>query len=596
MHAMGAISDEDKLDADEAKKVLRRAGRMALPFRKTIAGALAFTAVSTLGVVLGPVILGWAIDNGITPPGDTGVLRNAVIFYMGLTVVAYLAARQQYILINRAGEGFLRALRIRVFDHIQKQSLAFFDRNKSGVLVARMTADIESMGELVQWGLLQFVAAILLVGFALVAAFLTSWQLALAGLLVMPIIIVASRKFQRDSNAAYLDVRENIGQNLSALQEGIAGVRVIQAYAREPEQQRRFKESNRELYDSHVHSVRVSTWYFGLVETAGVLATALIVAVGGWLYSRGDVEIGQIVTVVLLYAQLFEPVQQLSQLYNTVQSSAASLNKLFGILDTEPDVDDGAEELPRTGSMVVDGVGFRYPATETPVLSDVSITVADGERLALVGPTGAGKSTLAKLMARLYDPTEGTITFGGIDLRDATLASLRHRVVVVPQEGFLFGGTIADNVRIARADATDDEVREAFAAIGALERFEEFSDGIHTEVRERGSRLSAGERQLVSLARAALVDPAVLVLDEATSNLDPGTEFIVEHALDSLMSGRTTIVVAHRLSTIQRADRIGVIDGGRLVELGNHAELIELGGRYATLAAAWQKSQPVAGQ
>ena len=596
MHAMGAISDEDKLDADEAKKVLRRAGRMALPFRKTIAGALAFTAVSTLGVVLGPVILGWAIDNGIAPPGDTGVLRNAVIFYMGLTVVAYLAARQQYILINRAGEGFLRALRIRVFDHIQKQSLAFFDRNKSGVLVARMTADIESMGELVQWGLLQFVAAILLVGFALVAAFLTSWQLALAGLLVMPIIIVASRKFQRDSNAAYLDVRENIGQNLSALQEGIAGVRVIQAYAREPEQQRRFKESNRELYDSHVHSVRVSTWYFGLVETAGVLATALIVAVGGWLYSRGDVEIGQIVTVVLLYAQLFEPVQQLSQLYNTVQSSAASLNKLFGILDTEPDVDDGAEELPRTGSMVVDGVGFRYPATETPVLSDVSITVADGERLALVGPTGAGKSTLAKLMARLYDPTEGTITFGGIDLRDATLASLRHRVVVVPQEGFLFGGTIADNVRIARADATDDEVREAFAAIGALERFEEFSDGIHTEVRERGSRLSAGERQLVSLARAALVDPAVLVLDEATSNLDPGTEFIVEHALDSLMSGRTTIVVAHRLSTIQRADRIGVIDGGRLVELGNHAELIELGGRYATLAAAWQKSQPVAGQ
>jgi ATP-binding cassette subfamily B protein len=594
MQAMGAIAEEDKLDADEAKKVLRRAGRMALPFRKTIAGALAFTAVSTLGVVLGPVILGWAIDNGIAER-DSAALRNAVIFYIGLTVVAYLSARQQFILINRAGEGFLRDLRVRVFDHIQKQSLAFFDRNKSGVLVARMTADIESMGELVQWGLLQFVAAIMLVGFALIAAFLASWQLALAGLLVMPVIIVASRKFQRDSNAAYLDVRENIGQNLSALQEGIAGVRVIQAYGRESEQQRRFKQSNRELYDSHVHSVRVSTWYFGLVETAGVMATALIVGVGGWLYSRGDVDVGQIVTVVLLYAQLFEPVQQLSQLYNTVQSSAASLNKLFGILDTEPDVDDGTEELPRTGSMVVDRVGFRYPATEAPVLSEVSITVADGERLALVGPTGAGKSTLAKLMARLYDPTEGTITFGGIDLRDATLASLRHRVVVVPQEGFLFGGTIADNVRVARADATDDEVRQAFAAIGALERFDEFADGIHTEVRERGSRLSAGERQLVSLARAALVDPAVLVLDEATSNLDPGTEFIVERALDSLMRGRTTIVVAHRLSTIQRADRIGVIDGGRLVELGNHDELLALGGRYAALATAWQKSQPVAG-
>ena len=595
MYGMGAVADEDKLDAEEAKKVLRRTARMAQPFRKTIAAALAFTALSTLGVVLGPVILGWAIDNGITPPGDTGVLRNAVIFYLFLTVVAYFAARQQYILINRAGEGFLRALRIRVFDHIQKQSLAFFDRNKSGVLVARMTSDVESMGELVQFGLLQFVSAILLVGFALVLALITSWQLTLVGMLVMPVIIVASRKFQRDSNAAYLDVRENIGQNLSTLQEGIAGVRVIQAYAREPEQQRRFKLSNRELYDSHVHSVRVSTWYFGLVEAAGVMATALIVGVGGWLYANDEVKIGQIITVVLLFAQLFEPVQQLSQLYNTVQSSAAALNKLFGILDTEPDVQDGPKELPASGDLVVDAVGFRYPATEAAVLSDVSITVADGERLALVGPTGAGKSTLAKLMARLYDPTDGTITFGGVDLRDATLASLRHRVVVVPQEGFLFGGTIADNVRIARFDATDDEVRDAFDAIGALERFLEFPDGIHTEVRERGSRLSAGERQLVSLARAALVDPAVLVLDEATSNLDPGTEFIVERALDSLMTGRTTIVVAHRLSTIQRADRIGVIDGGRLVELGTHTELVSAGGRYSLLADAWAKSQPVPG-
>ena len=592
MHGMGAISEADKLDAEEAKKVLRRAARMALPFKKTILGALFFTAISTFGVVMGPVILGWAIDNGITP-GDRTVLRNAVIFFVVLTVFSYLAARQQYILINRAGEGFLQSLRIRVFDHIQKQSLSFFDRNKSGVLVARMTADIESMGELVQWGLLQFVAAILLVLFALILTFVMSWQLALVGLLVMPIIIVASRKFQRDSNAAYLDVRENIGQNLSTLQEGIAGVRVIQAYAREPEQRRRFEESNRTLYDSHVHSVRVSTWYFGLVETSGVLATAIIVGVGGWLYTRGEVEVGVIIATVLLFAQLFEPVQQLSQLYNTLQSSAASLNKLFGILDTEPDILDGEQELPRTGEMIVDGVGFRYPATEAPVLSEVSITVADGERLALVGPTGAGKSTLAKLMARLYDPTEGTISFAGIDLRDATLASLRHRVVVVPQEGFLFGGTIADNVRVARFEATDDDVRAAFEAIGALERFEEFPEGIHTEVRERGSRLSAGERQLVSLARAALVDPGVLVLDEATSNLDPGTEFIVERALDSLMSGRTTIVVAHRLSTIQRADRIGVIDGGRLVELGTHTELVELGGKYAALADAWAKSQPV---
>jgi ATP-binding cassette subfamily B protein len=227
------------------------------------------------------------------------------------------------------------------------------------------------------------------------------------------------------------------------------------------------------------------------------------------------------------------------------------------------------------------------------VLSEVSLTVHDGERLALVGPTGAGKSTLAKLMARLYDPTVGDISFAGIDLCDATLASLRDRVVVVPQEGFLFNGTVADNVRIARSEATDDDIRDAFEAIGALERFEAFPEGIDTEVRERGSRLSAGERQLVSLARAALVDPAVLVLDEATSNLDPGTEVIVERALDKLMGGRTTIVVAHRLSTVKRADRIGVVDGGQLAELGNHDELVALGGRYAALAEAWERSQPV---
>ena len=591
MWGMNGVEEEDRLDVDETKQVLRRAARMAAPFKRTVAAAVGFSAITTFGMLLGPVLVRYGVDSGIEQR-DSDVLRNAVIGYVIVVTIAYLASRQQYIFINRAGEGFLRLLRVRVFGHIQKQSLAFFDRNKSGVLIARMTADIESMAELVQWGLLQFVSAALLITFSFILLLILSWQLTLVALVVMPIIVVAARKFQRDSNAAYLDVRENVGQNLSTLQEGIAGVRVIQAYAREPEQIRRFRTSNRGLYRSHLHSLRVSTWFFGLVEAAGVVASALAIGVGGWLVNRGDVSIGTVIAVVLLLAQLFEPVQQLSQLYNTVQSSTAALNKLFGILDTEPDLQDGALELPRSGEIVMNSVGFRYPSTEALVLSDVSITVADGERLALVGPTGAGKSTVAKLMARLYDPSQGDISFGGIDLRDATIESLRRQVVVVPQEGFLFGGTVADNVRIARAGASDRDVRDALDAIGALERFEEFEDGIHTEVRERGSRLSAGERQLVSLARAALVDPAVLVLDEATSNLDPGTEAIVERALETLMGSRTTIVVAHRLSTIRRADRIAVIDGGHLAELGDHDELIGLGGRYAALAGAWAKSQP----
>jgi len=593
MFRIGGIEEDDRLDADETRRVIRRVARMATPFRRTIFAALGFVALSTLALLLGPVIVRFGIDNGITE-GDRTTLGYAAMAYVVVALVAYLAARQQYIFINRAGEGFLRSLRIRLFEHIERQSLAFFDRNQSGVLVARMTADIESMAELVQWGLLQFVAAAFLVVMALVLMFALSWQLTIVALLVMPVVIVASRKFQRDSNAAYLEVRERVGQNLSELQEGIAGVRVIQAYGQEDEQTRQFVESNRDLYRSHVHSIRVSTWYFGLVEAMGVVATALAIGIGGWLVNRGDVTIGTVIAFVLLNAQLFEPVQQLSQLYNTVQSSAASLNKIFTILDTEPDITDGDDELPGAGDLVVDDVGFTYPETEAPVLGEISLHVVDGERLALVGPTGAGKSTLAKLMARLYDPSVGVISFDGIDLRDATLASLRQRIVVVPQEGFLFGGSVADNIRIARADATDDELRDALDSIGALERFEGFEDGIDTEVRERGSRLSAGERQLVSLARAALVDPAVLVLDEATSNLDPGTEVVVERALERLMRDRTTVVVAHRLSTVQRADRIAVIDDGHLLELGTHRELVALGGRYAVLAAAWEASQPAA--
>jgi ATP-binding cassette subfamily B protein len=596
MWAGGAVSDEDKLDRAETGRVLRRSLQFAAPYRRTIWLAIGLVSVSALCTVAGPVFVKTGLDHGIGDKSSTS-LNLSVAGYIATVAIGYVVARWQQLAINRAGEGFLRDLRIRVFDRLQAQSMAFFDRNKAGVLVSRMTADIESMGELIQWGLLQFVAAGLLLLMTLILMTALSWQLTLIVVLfVAPVLGAASIRFQRLSNVAYLDVRERVGTNLSNLQEGITGVRVIQAYGREAETHRRFVGSNRALYGSHLRSVKISTWYFGLVEWSGIVSISLIVGIGGVLVHRGSVGFGTVAAFVLLLANLFDPVQQLSQLYNTVQSAAASLHKLYTLMDAVPDVAEHPKPvaLPPTGVLEAHHLTFAYDGSERPALQEVSLAVAPGERLALVGPTGAGKSTLAKLLSRLYDPTNGYVTFGEVDLRVASMASLRERVVVVPQEGFLFGGTIRDNIRIARPAATDDEVAAALQAIGVLERFEEFPEGLDTEVRERGSRLSAGERQLVSLARAALVDPAVLVLDEATSNLDPGTEAVVEKALERLMEGRTVIVVAHRLSTVRRADRIAVVDHARLAELGTHDELIALGGRYAALADAWARSQTTA--
>ncbi|NBR92826.1 MAG: ABC transporter ATP-binding protein [Actinobacteria bacterium] len=592
MFGMGAgVAPEDQLDRTQTRRVLGRVLRMAYPFRRTAYVALGCVVVTTAATLAAPILVRHGIDAGIRA-GDFFELNLSVGLYLAITALAYGFGRLQYVFLNRTGEAFLRELRLKVFAALQRQSMAFYDRNKAGVLVARMTADIETMGELIQWGLLQFLASGFLVVLAFVVLFSLSWQLTLVVLIVFPVIVIASVKFQRDSNTAYLSVRERVGQNLGTLQEGIAAVRVIQAYAQEDHQIKRFERSNRSLFDSHVRSIRISTWYFGLVEFSGVFAASLVVGVGGWLVHRDTVSLGTVVAFILLLSSLFDPVQQLSQLYNGVQSAAAALHKLYAILDHKPEVDEAPDaiDLPARGELIVQGVTFKYQAGTQPALQSAELIVADGERIALVGPTGAGKSTLAKLMARLYDPTVGSVSYGGVDLRQATLASLRQRIVVVPQEGFLFNGTIRENVRLARVTASDAEVESALSRLGILDHFERLPEGLDTEVRERGSRLSAGERQLVALGRAALVDPAVLVLDEATSNLDPGTEAEVEAALERLMQGRTTIVVAHRLTTVQRADRIVVVDKAHIAEVGSHRDLLERGGKYAALARAWEKS------
>jgi ATP-binding cassette subfamily B protein len=552
--------------------------------------ALALVTAWTVTVLSGPLLVRYAIDQGIKK-GQPRALDRAVALYIALALVSYGLHRAQIWTLSVVGETFLRDLRVRVFDHLQRLAMPFYDREKAGVLVSRMTSDIDSLQELVQLGLLTLLSNTLLLLLSVVVLSVVSIRLMLVCAVVLPFVVVATRWFQRESRRAYLEVRDRIGHTLSLLQEGIAGVRVIQAFAREEVELERFARGNRALYGAHMQSVRLQAWYLPVIEFAGVGTTAAVLTAGGWMVTRGLVTIGTVAFFVLTLSHLFEPVQLLSQLFTQMQSASAGLTKVLGLLDTKIDTDERADavDLPARGTLELHDASFAYRDGASRALTKVSLRVAPGETLALVGPTGAGKSTLAKLAARLYDPVEGSVTFAGIDLRDARAASLHTRIVLVPQEGFLFNTSIRENVRIARPEATDDDVARSLESVGALERFEALPEGLDTEVSERGSRLSAGERQLVSLGRAALVDPALLVLDEATSSLDPATESLVQEAMQRIMKGRTVIVVAHRLKTAEQADRIGVVCNGTLAELGTHVELIARDGMYAQLHAEWSR-------
>jgi ATP-binding cassette subfamily B protein len=589
--AFGVIAVDETLTRDETRGVIRRLATLLVPWRVKIVIAVLLVLGQTACLLAGPALVKHGIDSGLRA-GDPAALNQSAIAYLGVAVFALFFGRASIRAIANIGEHFLRDLRVRVFRHLTSLGLDFFERERTGRLVARLTSDVDALQELVQMGLAMFVQNILLFCGAVIVIFTMSWQLALCVLIVVPPVVVATRWFRKAANRAYLEVRERIGTNLATLQEGLAGVRVVQAFGRERAFTSRFRETNEAQFDANLETVKISTKYFPFVEFMGVIGIAVIIGIGGLFVDQEIVTVGTVAAFVLYLNNLFEPVQQLGQLYNTLQSAAAALYKLFGLLDTPPSISErpGAIDLPERGMIEVDHVSFGY-GDGADVLHDVSLRVEPGERLALVGPTGAGKSTLAKLVARFYDPRDGRVRFGGVDLRDATIESLRRRIVVVPQEGYLFTGTIRDNVRIGSPEASDDDVEVALAALGILDRFASLHDGLETEVRERGSRLSAGERQLVSLARAALADPPVLVLDEATSNLDPGTEHTVERALEALTERRTVLVVAHRLSTAARADRVAVVDEGRIVELGPHDELVQREGRYASLWASWSSSQ-----
>jgi ATP-binding cassette subfamily B protein len=566
--------------------VLGHAWESLRPHRRLIALAALGIVGSTLIQIAGPALIKYAVDEGILK-GDEGPVRTAALIYLGLVVLRPVCERLVVVCSARAGERFLGSLRVAAYEHLHRLSVPFFESERAGVLVARLTSDVQTLTTFTRQVLVEVVGSVLLLGVTAIVLIALSPVLAAVTLVSFPLLLVSAWSYQRRSHPSWMGVRERVADTMASLQEGITGVRVVKAFSREQQQFERYRKRSRALVGAWRRVSIVNISFFATIAFAQALSTAAVIAVGGWLFWRGSVSVGTLIAFALYLISLFDPIGRLGDWLSEFQSGRAALTKIVTLLETPVTVRSGHLELPPDGALRTERISFRY-ADGPVVLDDVSVTIRPGEHLALVGPTGAGKSTLAKLLTRQYDPTVGVVRFGGVDLRDGTSASLRRSIVFLPQEGHLFSGTLADNVRLGRADASDDEVREALRRIGALARFEALPDGLDTDVRTRGVRLSSGERQLVGLARVALANPAVIVLDEATSSLDPATEALVERALAAVSKGRTVITIAHRLSTAERADRVAVIEGGKLVELASHEELVEQGERYAALWASWE--------